>query len=200
MEAAKWTIGLFGSGGFSPYHTLHGDFHYREALDVYDAGVSVGRVVSNPFGRGWLKGKPQFRGEFAPFWYARIPRQEVTSIPASPYHEVITIGPYGYHGIGITPLLFRWTLSRPDRIRPYGQLGGGLLWTATKFPQSEGRLVTSNVNFTPQLELGVQIPTRSRRSLDVSARAVHISSAGLGVSNPGVNVNVQLHVGYSWSR
>ncbi len=195
-QQGRWEVNVFGAGGFSPDHIVHGAFRFGEALDIYDAGIGFGRVVTAVHGGGWLRGDGEFLAELMPFWYAEIPRQRITVYTSQSISGGTSeIGPFGYHGVAVTPLLFRWNTLRLHRVRPYGELGGGLLWTAENFPPG---LTTSNINFTPQVEFGAQIPTRSRQSVVVGARVVHISSAGLGLYNPGVNVNVQLHVGYTW--
>jgi hypothetical protein len=104
---------------------------------------------------------------------------------------------------------------------PWIQGAGGLIWTSQKYPAfgvqpsggagtygppESGSLLandgpgtdTSVWNFTPQFGVGAHYFVRPRRSIDVSANAVHISSASLGDKNPGVNASVQFSVGYSW--
>jgi hypothetical protein len=46
--------------------------------------------------------------------------------------------------------------------------------------------------------VGVHYFTRAKRSIDLGANAIHISSASLGDKNPGVNASVQFTLGYSW--
>jgi hypothetical protein len=57
---------------------------------------------------------------------------------------------------------------------------------------------TSVWNFTPQFGVGVHYFTSAKRSIDLGANAIHISSASLGDKNPGVNASVQFTLGYSW--
>jgi hypothetical protein len=58
----------------------------------------------------------------------------------------------------------------------------------------------SVINFTPQVGGGVTVFGRSRRSISVGVRVVHISNAGLGDSNPGLNQTIQGVVSYSLSK
>jgi hypothetical protein len=59
---------------------------------------------------------------------------------------------------------------------------------------------TSVINFTPQGAIGESIFIKKNRSLDFAFKAVHISNAGLGVNNPGLNITLQFSAGYSWWR
>jgi len=88
--------------------------------------------------------------------------------------------------------------SEGGRTLPWMQLGGGLLWTNHKFPLLGGS--TSVINFTPQVGIGESIFIRKRQSLDFAIKAVHISNAGLGDNNPGINATLQFSMGYSWWR
>jgi hypothetical protein len=127
-----------------------------------------------------------------------------------------------FTGVSITPAIFRWNFTRGQRWMPWIQGAGGLIWTNHKYPafgvplpapgptgivvlngqyylDNDGPNADTSVwNFTPQFGVGVHYFVRPRRSIDVSANAVHISSASLGDKNPGVNVSVQLSIGYSW--
>jgi len=86
------------------------------------------------------------------------------------------------------------------RFVPWFQLGSGLLWTSQNFPQGTGAVGgnTSRVNFTPQVGFGESIFTKKNQSLALALKVVHISSAGLGEYNPGVNLTLQFTLGYSW--
>lgn len=126
-----------------------------------------------------------------------------------------------YSGVSVTPIILRWNFTRGRRIMPWIQGAGGLIWTNHKYPAfgvtppagagiygspESGYLLandgpsadTSVWNFTPQFGVGMHYFVRPRRSIDLSANAVHISSSSLGDKNPGVNASVQLSIGYSW--
>jgi hypothetical protein len=122
----------------------------------------------------------------------------------------------------VTPAIFRWNFTHGERWMPWVQGAGGLIWTNHKYPafgvplptpgpitigpplgqyylDNDGPSANTSVwNFTPQFGVGTHYFVRPRRSIDVSANAVHISSASLGDKNPGVNASVQFSVGYSW--
>ena len=126
-----------------------------------------------------------------------------------------------FTGASVTPIILRWNFTHARRFMPWIQGAGGLIWTNHKYPASgvpppdgaatygppEGGYLLANDgpnadtsvwNFTPQFGVGTHYFVRARRSIDFSANAVHISSSSLGDKNPGVNVSVQLSVGYSW--
>ena len=83
-----------------------------------------------------------------------------------------------------------------SRAVPWAQLGGGLLWTNHKFPLLGGS--TSVINFTPQIGFGESTFVKKNQSVDAAFKIVHISNAGLGDNNPGINFTFQFSVGYSW--
>jgi hypothetical protein len=127
-----------------------------------------------------------------------------------------------FTGVSITPAIFRWNFTHGERWMPWIQGAGGLIWTNHKYPafgaplpapgpiaigpplgqyylDNDGPSANTSVwNFTPQFGVGTHYFVHPRRSIDVSANAVHISSASLGDKNPGVNASVQFSVGYSW--
>jgi lipid A 3-O-deacylase len=199
--AKNWHFGSAFIAGFAPFHTIHSGFHYGESLNFYSAGFQAGRTITATHGPGWTAGHGEMVFEVLPFWYARIPKQTVTIDTPNGDKEEATIGPSGWHGVTVTPLLFRWNLTRlsSGKMMPYGQLGSGLLWTSLNFPQGGGgSLTTSQINFTPQVGFGTNLFTRPRQSANFDIKVIHISSAGIGNYNPGVNVTLQFGVGYSW--
>jgi lipid A 3-O-deacylase len=129
-----------------------------------------------------------------------------------------------FTGVSVTPAIFRWNFTHGERWMPWVQGAGGVVWTNHKYPAfgvpttspdnapiiyppGEGQYYldndgpsanTSVWNFTPQFGVGTHYFVHPRRSIDVSANAVHISSASLGDKNPGVNASVQFSIGYSW--
>lgn len=127
-----------------------------------------------------------------------------------------------FTGVSVTPAIFRWNFTHGERWMPWIQGAGGVIWTDHKYPafgvplpnggpttigppsgqyylDNDGPGANTSVwNFTPQFGVGTHYFVRSRRSIDVSANAVHISSASLGDKNPGVNASVQFSIGYSW--
>jgi hypothetical protein len=130
-----------------------------------------------------------------------------------------------FTGVSITPAILRWNFAGTRRFAPWMQGAGGLLWTNHKYPAFGGLPIpgnngptpgnpsgfsystlgdngpnddTSVWNFTPQFGVGVHYFTSAKRSIDLGANAIHISSASLGDKNPGINASVQFTLGYSW--
>jgi hypothetical protein len=119
--------------------------------------------------------------------------------------------------VSITPIILRWNFLGTRRFAPWAQGAGGLLWTNHKYPAFGGPPLTGTAgfsystlgdngpndgtsvwNFTPQFGVGVHYFVSPKRSIDLGANAIHISSASLGDKNPGINASVQFTLGYSW--
>ncbi len=196
-----WQVGGFAGGGFVPFYSLHSRDSYTSdiSLDFASAGLEVGRTITGLHGPGLLRGQGEAMAEVIPFWIADYPSQTLmTYYPGDPNPEAGPFGPYARHGVSVTPLLFRWNFQhrRQAKFVPWAQLGGGLLWTNHKFPLLA--LSTSVINFTPQAGIGENIFVRKHQSLEFAVKAVHISNASLGDSNPGINASLQFSLGYSW--
>jgi lipid A 3-O-deacylase len=199
----SWHVGGFFVAGFPPNYEIHyGSLHYRTTLELYNAGFEAGRMLTALHGPAFLRGRGEAVVEVIPYWLAYYPKQE-DAIYFSP-NEAPSIGEMqssSNHGISVTPLLFRWNFMNHEssRIVPWIQLGSGLLWTAHPFPQRGGPgYYTSRINFTPQFDFGQSIFIKKNQSLNMSVKVIHISSAGLGEYNPGVNASLQFSLGYSW--
>lgn len=159
-------------------------------------------MQSNAHGHGLLRGRGEVAAEVIPFWLAYYPAQ-VREIHYTSYPSQIDLapwGPYSRYGASITPLLLRWNFMKRDssHVVPWVQVGAGLLWTNHKFPLLGGS--TSVINFTPQVGIGQSVFIKGNRSLDFAIKAVHISNAGLGDNNPGINAALQFCAGFSWWR
>ena len=204
-----WQIGVFAAGGFPPNYEAHSGGSNPIAvglqLDLLSAGVQIGRMLSAPRGWGLLRGQGEAVVEVMPFWIAHYPSQNLHY-----YSQLYGYGGYdlwsgqNVPGASITPLLFRWNFRERASRRSvtWAQLGGGLLWTNHKFPVPNPLMTesTSVINFTPQGAIGESIFIKKNRSLDFAFKAIHISNAGLGNENPGLDITLQFSAGYSWWR
>lgn len=125
-----------------------------------------------------------------------------------------------FTGLSVTPIILRWNFSGTRNVSFWAQAAGGVLWTNHKYPafggppviggfisngalasilQNNGPSADPSVwNFTPQGGVGMHYFFRPRRSIDIGANAVHISSASLGDRNPGVNASLQFTLGTTW--
>jgi lipid A 3-O-deacylase len=199
LAGKPWEYGAFVNGGFGT-----GD---RESYKFLWAGVHAGKVLSEPFGKGILRGQFELAAELIPLWQAYTPDY----LRANCYKQTggpltcSNLFPTGgtYTGVSITPAILRWNLRSGRRVAPWIQGAGGLIWTTHKFPPVgpypvPNHLGTSVFNYTPQFGLGMHYFVKPRQSISISANAVHISNASMGDANPGVNASVQLSIGYTW--
>jgi lipid A 3-O-deacylase len=188
------------------------------------AGIHAGKVLTGLHGSGMLRGDFELGAEAFPFWQSYTPtslRQNCVYVPGQFVQQASCSAPFKiggtFTGWSITPAILRWNFAGTKRFAPWVQGAGGVLWTNHKYPAFGGPPVnatgglsystigdnganadTSVWNFTPQFGVGVHYFTSPRRSIDLGANAIHISSASLGDKNPGVNASVQFTLGYSW--
>jgi lipid A 3-O-deacylase len=204
-------MGVLVQGGF-------GLTQNRGSFKFLLAGVHAGKVLTENYLSGPLRGNLEYAVEVFPFWQSYTPkfqRESCVAIadPGFPNGvETSCSAPYTvggtFRGVSVTPIILRWNFLGTRRVSPWVQGAGGVIWTNHKYPAFGGppyNLVNDGPNsdasvwnFTPQGGVGVHYFLRPRRSIDFGANAVHISSASLGDKNPGVNASVQFSLGYTW--
>ncbi len=185
----------------------------RSDYKFFWGGFELGKVLTPVVHAGFLSGQFEFAGNIMPLWQAYTPpphEQELPCITTGGELEscVLPFGGGTFRGVSLTPVIFRWHfLSHSQRIQPWLQAAGGLIYTTHKFPPNymsnaaEGIDGGTSVwNFSPQGGGGIHFFLRPKRSIDFGVNGVHISSASLGDRNPGVNASVQVQVGYTWWR
>lgn len=168
LEKGTWELGLWTAGG----HSIAGG---TSRTGVWNAGVRIGKVLTDEHGSGLLRGNLEYAVDFVPAYLLIFPRQT------------------SYAG-GFDPFILKWNFTSSTKVAPYLELGGGVIFSLDDVPPG-----TSNVNFMPQASFGVQIFTREKRAISLAAKYVHISNAGLATLNPGINT-FQLSIGYHWFR
>ena len=136
---------------------------------VFSAGLRYGWILTGPHLPSVLRGR---------FEYA---------IDATPLFLVFQRANTAY-GVGFSPLGLKWNFERHGRLSPYLELNGGVLFTSHNVPTG-----TNNVNFTPAAALGTHI-LGEKYNWSLELRYLHISNAGLGRLNPGLNT-VEVRVG-----
>lgn len=206
---AKWDLGALVQSGV-------GLTEDRNSFKFLLVGAHAGRILTPNVGSGILRGNFEYGVELFPLWQSYTPKFQrifCTYDAAVIQSGEVCSAPYTvggtFTGVSVTPAIFRWNFTHGQRWMPWVQGAGGLIWTNHKYPafgntdptnssETGPSADTSVWNFTPQFGVGVHYFVRPRRSIDVSANAVHISSASLGDKNPGVNASVQFSVGYSW--
>lgn len=203
---ANWNFGALVQSGF-------GVTEDRGSFKFLLVGAHAGRILTPEIGHGLLRGNFEYGVELFPLWQSYTPKFQRISCTYPPQSDPICSRRYTvggtFTGVSITPIILRWNLTRGERWMPWVQGAGGLIWTDHKYPafgntdplnpgETGPSANTSVWNFTPQFGVGTHYFITPKRSIDVGANAVHISSASLGDKNPGVNASVQFSLGYSW--
>jgi lipid A 3-O-deacylase len=194
---------------FGPIAYFGQGFGNRDQYRFFAAGFQMGKPLSPVFHAGILSGQFEFGGNIQPIWQGYTPGPH-TETRQCVYPGGVTqpcevpVGGGTFTGVSLTPVILRWNfLTRSERIQPWFQGAGGLIYTTHKYPPDvlfpHGLPGGTSVwNFSPQGGVGIHWFTRPRRSIDLAINAVHISSASLGDRNPGVNALVQIQAGYTW--
>lgn len=192
----SWEYGPFANWG-----TGVGD---RSDFKFFFAGAQVSKILSPVVHAGILSGQFEYGGNIIPFWQAYTPAAHIQTFEYGGETYTAPVGGGTYTGVSLTPVIFRWNfLTRSQRVQPWFQAAGGLIYTGHKFPPDVLVLHgtpggTSVWNFSPQGGVGVHYFLRQGRSIDLGVNAVHISSASLGDHNPGVNASIQIQAGYTF--
>lgn len=211
LDTRPWSFSVFAAGGFASAYRFNETITSFDGsalnlsapldLELYNAGLAAGKVLSKPAGPSFLQGQFELGAELLPYWQAHYPPQVLTYHLNSGYQQTGLLNGQNRFGMSVTPFLCRWDFRGSKWLAPWAQLGGGLLWTNHKFPQYPIRTSdTSVINFTPQVGIGANLFLQPHQSLFFAVNAIHISSASLGDINPGVNITTQFRVGYSWWR
>jgi len=195
-NAQSWEYGPFVNWG-----TGVGN---RDDFKFLWTGFQLKKIVTPVVHAGIFSGQFEYGGNIIPLWLAFTPPPHEQAFTYDGQAYVAPEGGGVYHGVSLTPVIFRWNfLTQSRRFQPWFQAAGGLIYTTHKFPPDqlvpEGTPGATCVwNFSPQGGVGVHIFTRAGRSVDIGVNGVHISSASLGDRNPGVNASVQVQVGYTF--
>lgn len=109
------------------------------------AGVFLGRVTRE-IGKGWVRGRFEYGADFLPLFVQFTPQR--------------------VYGTAFDPIILRWNLSmRRGRVSPFGELGGGGVYTPVNFPAGN----SSTFNFIARGGGGIRDPawsgTRARLPL-----------------------------------
>lgn len=149
-------------------HSVPGGTKNTSALN---AGLRYGWILTDPHLPGFLRGRFEYAVDAVPVFLVFQPANTA-------------------YGVGFDPLGLKWNFERRGRISPYLELTGGTLFTDHNVPTG-----TNTVNFMDQAAFGVHV-LGARHNVALELRYMHISNAGLGNLNPGVNtVQVRLGIG-----
>ena len=209
-NARSWEYGPFVNYG----NGVGGD--ERSQYRFLSAGFQMAKPLTPVLHAGIFSGQFEYGGNIMPLWQAYTPAPHTAAylcvVNGISTPCTLSVAGGTYHGVSLTPVIFRWNfLTQSRRVQPWFQGAGGLIYTTHEFPpsyQSSPIIIagqtykpdgsTSVWNFAPQGGVGIHYFTREKRSIDFGLNAVHISSASLGDRNPGVNASIQVQVGYSF--
>jgi hypothetical protein len=148
----------------------------RGNTGAFNAGLRYGWILTGPHLPGFLRGRFEYAVDAVPVFLVFQPASAA-------------------YGAGFDPLGLKWNFERHGRISPYLELTGGALFTNQNVPAN-----TNTVNFMDQAALGMHI-LGPGHNVSLELRYMHISNAGLGNLNPGINtVQVRLGVGKFFAR
>jgi len=148
----------------------------RGDTGAFNAGLRYGWILTGPHLPGFLRGRFEYAVDVVPVFLVFQPASTA-------------------YGAGFDPLGLKWNFERHGRFSPYLELTGGALFTNQNVPA-----YTNTVNFMDQAALGIHI-LGAKHNVSLELRYMHISNAGLGNLNPGVNtVQVRLGVGRFFAR
>jgi hypothetical protein len=178
--------------GYSPFEPTHftGDKEYNTAgRKLGIAAFRWGRVI------GTVKGVSyEYMFEANPF--AVSLKNEVENPAYISPTETPNIAPTKRetsYGVGITPVVFRFYFLPKSRVKPFAQIGAGILITNKPMPLPK----TTWYNFMGYWGGGLLIHTKRSQAVTLAYRYLHISNANVTNFNPGYNANI-FSVGYSF--
>jgi hypothetical protein len=170
LDNHPWDYGFWIGGGFSvPGGT--------KDTQVMNAGVRLGKVLTDDHLGGYMRGNFEWSADLMPLYYLWQPAPAKNAF-----------------GEGFNPVNLKWNFTNSQRVIPFLELGGGVLFTNHVVP-----LNTSHVNFLTHATLGFQFFNNDRRAITANLMYQHISNAGLTIPNPGINT-VQFQLGVNWFK
>jgi opacity protein-like surface antigen len=110
-----------------------------------------------------------------------------------PSHVRDGTGSASIYGAGITPFGLKLNFGQESWIKPFIAASVGFLYFTDDVPVPD----SSRFNFTPEVGVGVQFFLTPKRAVTVGYKYFHISNAGTGDRNPGLDNNV-IYAGYSF--
>ena len=107
LHGRPWDIGVWASGGFS----VPGGTQDTKAID---AGVRLGKVLTDGHFGGFLRGNFQYSADLIPVYYV------VQPVPA-----------VNAYGAAFNPINLKWNFTSSAQAVPFLELGGGVLFRIT---------------------------------------------------------------------
>ena len=137
---------------------------------IFNVGGRYGWILTQPHGPGFLRGNFEYAVDVVPIFL-------ITQRTGTTY------------GIGINPVGLKWNFTSHPGAVPYMELDAGTLFTNVQTPVGGSR-----VNFTTGGTAGIHF-LRRKYNWSAEVRYMHISSAGIGDRNPGINT-IQFRLGF----
>ena len=137
---------------------------------VWNLGLRYGLILTSAHGPGFLRGQLEYALDAVPVW-------------------VITQKTNTAYGAGVNPFAFKWIMTSPKKVKPFIQIEGGTLFANTKVPEG-----TAKINFTTSAGFGAHFLLH-KQNFSAELRFQHISNAGIGDLNPGINT-LQVRIGF----
>ena len=97
------------------------------------------------------------------------------------------------YGAGLSPLGFKLNFGQQSRIKPFVALSFGFLYFEKETPVRN----STHFNFATEIGLGVQFFVAPRHAVTLGYKLHHISNAGIGDRNPGLDSHL-FYAGYSF--
>lgn len=97
------------------------------------------------------------------------------------------------YGAGIAPLGLKVSFAQQSRIKPFVAASLGFLYFGRDIPVPD----SSHFNFTQEFGLGVDFFLAPKRALTLGYKVQHLSNAGIGDRNPGLNSHI-IYAGFSF--
>ena len=174
----------FGASPFNP-----SNFAGPKEFDVYGrhlymANFRVGRVIGT-------KKNITYQYLFGATPFAVFTKNEVANPAYVSPTDTPNVAPTireNTFGFGIQPVNFRFIFLAKNRLKPYAQIGAGVLFTNKAIPVPRSK----PFNLTGDYGGGLQYFISPKRAINFGYRYFHISNGNIGgkINNPGFNANV----------
>lgn len=180
----------FGASPFNPTTFGRPKEYNVRGRGVYLSSFRFGRVIGN-------KGPVTYEYSFGVTPLAVFLNNQVRTTkdkqPWSALRDAPTVRRTTY-GVGVQPVNFRFIFRPRARLKPFAQVGAGLLFTSRSMPVPRATWF----NFTGDFGGGFQYFTSERRAITLGYKYFHVSNGNIGgkVNNPGLNANV-FYMSYS---
>jgi hypothetical protein len=97
------------------------------------------------------------------------------------------------YGAGVSPLGIKLNFGQDTRIKPFVAASAGFVYFQDDVPVRG----SSRFNFTPELGFGLQFFMTPKNAVTLGYKLQHISNAGIGRRNPGMDSHL-IYAGFSF--